>query len=103
MAFKQGENAPLIITIGAVSGFLLLVIVIGLQAWFMSEEQDEMDRKYAGAVNFQLADLRAEQQTKLNTYRWVDRDKQVVAIPIDDAMKLLMQTNGKLPATQPNK
>ena len=69
----------------------------------MSEEQDEMDRKYAGAVNFQLADLRAEQQTKLNTYRWVDRDKQVVAIPIDDAMKLLMQTNGKLPATQPNK
>jgi hypothetical protein len=101
MAFKEDTDAPLIITIGAVSGFLTIVVVIGLQAWYVSEEQRELDRKTATVVHQPLEDLRAAQTTNINSYRWADSGKQTVAMPIDKAMTLLIQNNGKLPATQP--
>ena len=50
MAFKQEVNVPLIFTIGVVSGIMLLVIVIGTQAWYQSEEQNEIALKRAGSV-----------------------------------------------------
>src|SRR5689334_15131878 len=34
-----------------------------------------------------LARLRAEEERALNTYYWIDRDRGVVHIPIDEAMK----------------
>lgn len=34
-----------------------------------------------------LARLQAEQRGRLNRYRWVDRDKGIAAIPIEEAMK----------------
>lgn len=37
-----------------------------------------------------LADLRAENEVKLNTYAWVDRSKGSVQIPIQSAMKLVV-------------
>lgn len=101
MNFKQGVNNELIITIGAVSGFLVIVLAIGMQAWFLSEEQQELNEKYASSVNYQLRDLLAEQKKNLTIYRWIDKDNRVVAIPIDDAMELLIKNNGKLPSTRP--
>ena len=103
MAYKEDVDSQLIITIGAVSGFLLIVLAIGLQAWFVSEEETELNSKSANAVNYQLADLRNEQLSNITTYRWIDRDKQIIAIPIDQAEKMLLANNGKLPATQPAK
>ncbi|WP_428938466.1 hypothetical protein [Fontivita pretiosa] len=101
MAFREDVDSQLIITIGAISGLMVIVATIGLQAWYMSEERDELERKSAGAVYRELVDLQADQRAKISSYRWVDRDKQVVAIPIDDAMKLLIRNQGKLPATKP--
>ena len=34
-----------------------------------------------------LAKLQAEQRDRLNRYSWVDRDKGIAAIPIEEAMK----------------
>jgi len=34
-----------------------------------------------------LAKLQAEQRDRLNRYTWVDRDKGIAAIPIEEAMK----------------
>jgi hypothetical protein len=101
MAFKEDVNSPLILTIGAISGLLVLVCVIGLQAWFMSEEQRELEDKYASAVNYGLKDLRTAQSAHLQGYRWLNAQKTVAAIPIDEAMKLLIENKGKLPTTQP--
>jgi hypothetical protein len=39
MAIKQEVNAPLIVTVGIISTLLLIVIIIGLQAWFTFEER----------------------------------------------------------------
>jgi hypothetical protein len=38
-----------------------------------------------------LADLRAEEEKALQTYGWVDKNASVVRIPIEEAMKLMVQ------------
>ena len=43
MVSRQQVNTPLILTVGAVSALLLVVIGIGTQAWFQSEERREID------------------------------------------------------------
>ena len=46
-----------------------------------------------------LADLKAENEIKLNTYAWVDQAKGSVQIPIVNAMKLVLaDLNAKKPA-----
>ena len=77
------------------------MLAIGLQAWFLSEEQQELNEKYSTSVNLSMRDLLAEQKKNLSTYRWIDRENRVVAIPIEDAMTLLIKNNGKLPSTRP--
>jgi hypothetical protein len=45
-----------------------------------------------------LATLRAQKRAMLNEYRWIDRDKGIVRIPIDRAMSLLIaRSRGKRP------
>jgi len=43
-----------------------------------------------------LEKLRAQEDARLNAYGWVDRQKQLVHIPIDAAIDVLLQTG--LPA-----
>jgi len=100
MAYREDVDSQLILTIGAVSGFMVIVAVIGLQAWYMSEERRELEQ-YSNTANPQLVELRKAEQANLTSYRWINKDKQIAAVPIDDAMKLLIQNKGKVPSTQP--
>jgi hypothetical protein len=102
MAFKQEVNVPLILTIGIVSGIMLLVIVIGTQAWFQNEEQSEIATKALEFPHQGLIDLQSGQRANINSYRWVDQKNGVVAIPIGRAMDVMLQTNGNLPTTAPS-
>jgi hypothetical protein len=99
---KQEVNVPLVVTIGIVSGIFLLVIVIGMQAWYQSEENNELAAKQDEFPNQTLIDLKAGQTAKITQYRWMDKANNVVAIPIDKAMDILVQTDGNPPATQPS-
>jgi len=96
VAIKQEVNAPLIVTIGVVSGFLLLVVVFGVQAWFVREERDEIADKWREAKNVQLDDLRSAQRAKIES-------SGGTMIPIEKAMQEIIRSGGKLPATQPAK
>jgi len=100
MANRQGVKVGHILVIGAVAGLVLIVLVIGVQGWFLDEVHQETARKWDDTPIRWLADLREGQQQKINSYRWVDRQKQTVAIPIDEAMKLLITNSGKLPTTR---
>jgi hypothetical protein len=80
----------------------VIVVTIGLQAWFLYEERREMDAKAAHSINFELENLRADEQARLQGYRWVDRDRQIAAIPLAEAKKMLIANKGKLPATNPS-
>lgn len=44
-----------------------------------------------------LAALREQKRAMLNEYRWIDRDKGIVRIPIERAMSLLIARSGARP------
>ena len=48
-----------------------------------------------------MADLRANEEDQLTSYGWVDKNAGVVRIPIDAAMKLMLERG--LPARQESK
>ena len=96
MAIKQEVNTPLLLTVGVVSALLLLVIVFGTQAWFVREERDEIAAKWEVARNVQLEELRATQHANIHR-------SGATTVPIDKAIQVLIQTGGKMPATQPAK
>jgi hypothetical protein len=108
MAFKQEVNVPLIFTVGVVSGIMLLVIVIGTQAWYQSEEINEVAIKAQEAQGRSLdpaspiksfAELKEDQLDALAAKpHWTDVSKKTrAAVPIDDAMAYLADHEGKLP------
>ena len=96
MAEQQKVNTPLIVTIGLVSATIVLVIIIGLQAWFYEAYGEEVARKADRNANWQLADLRLEQREKISTYKLIDAKSGTVQIPIDRAIGIwLERKNGK--------
>jgi hypothetical protein len=108
MAFKQEVNVSLLLTIGIVSGILLLVIVIGTQAWYQSEEMAEVavkaDEATARALSpdspvVTFAELQHEQELALAAKpHWVDeKKKDRVTVPIGQAIAYLAKHEGKLP------
>jgi hypothetical protein len=101
MAIKQEVNTAIILTVGAVSGLLLIVIIVGLQAWFMFEERVEIQEKWAKARNVQL-------ETTLNAQRERISGHGPTTMPAEEAMRVLAQQGGKVKfaqesTTQPKK
>jgi len=75
-----------------VLGLLLLLLFWGVNMWLTrglegNVEPEEAQRAEVRAKN--LAELRADDAKKLESYAWVDRAKGSVQIPIAEAMKLV--------------
>jgi hypothetical protein len=81
-------NLPLIFTIGACSALLLLVIVVGLQAWFYNWQSELHQERIDRRRHPKLAEALADEQIRLGSYEWVDREGGVARIPIDVAIDL---------------
>ncbi len=81
-------NARSVAFAGAIGTVLLVMVVVLLQAFFYRAEQSENERKALVTSPAELRKLQAAQQEQLAAYRWVDREKGIVAIPIGDAMRL---------------
>jgi hypothetical protein len=75
-----------------VTGLVMILLFVGLAAWVVAQREhvqtyDEV-RKEQRLKN--LADLNGENQKILSQYRWIDKAKGVVGIPIDRAMSLVL-------------
>ena len=92
---KEYVNIPTLVAIGSVSTVLLIVVVFALQAWVYYEQHNEQVRKEANNPNWVLREVKLKQQEKINSYRWVDQQKQIASIPIDQAIKLTAQSLNK--------
>ena len=103
MAFKQEVNVPLIVTIGVISCILVVVLIVGTEAWYDSEAQAEFNFEADQFPNTSLMSLKAGQQANINSYRWVDQKKGIVTIPIEDAIKIMIQTGGHPPSAEESK
>jgi hypothetical protein len=91
---KPKKSAPMIVT-----GLLMLLVFGGLAILLNWQGQSipDVEEVKAEARLKTLADLNADNQRILTQYRWIDKTKGVVGIPIDRAMELV------LPELQANK
>lgn len=97
MAYKEDINATLIITVGLVSGLVLVTLAVGVQAWFLYEQETEVNVKWANSVDYKSKAIRDEQAANIHGQpRWIDKDKKIAAIPIEQAMDMVVKNGGKL-------
>lgn len=97
MAYKEDINATLIITVGLVSGLVLVTLAVGVQAWFLYEQETEVNAKWAASVDHKSKAIQDEQFANLHGgVRWIDKDKKIAAMPIEQAMDMVVKSNGKL-------
>ena len=79
------------IVTGIVGAILVFVVIVGMQATFYYVEQAELYDKVYSQPPEELTRLRATQQERLNSYRWIDEQNRVAAIPIDRATELVVE------------
>ncbi len=87
---------------GILGSLVVVAIVIVLTALVFKTEQKLVERRvYAVKYDEGQAEL-ARQQAALHSYRWVDKNKGIVAIPIDRAIELTVREfNRKQNTTHP--
>ncbi len=98
---EKGINTGTIALVGFVSTILTFVIIVGLMGLYNTVESKEYQKKIVERMPDDLRRLRSEQQAAINTYRWVDEQNKVAAIPIDRAMELLAAELSANTAGQP--
>lgn len=91
MKRNDDPDAPGTIAFGIVGAILVFVVIVALQALFYRVQNSEIQRKVLAQQPEELSRLVAEQQQRLNTYRWVDSAKGIAAIPIDRAMEITVR------------
>ncbi len=69
-----------------ISGILIFVFIVAVQVLFQWAERAEFERKVVAEVPESLSQLHAAQLTRINTYRLVDEQAGLAAIPIEQAM-----------------
>jgi hypothetical protein len=90
-AAKDELNLPLIVTIGILFVILLFVLILLMQAYFFEQQREEFIVKVVEPRSDALVSALADQEAKLNNYRWIDQQKGVVGIPIESAMELVVR------------
>jgi hypothetical protein len=92
----QGDpNARPVVFVTVIGIIVLLITVFGLQGLYYQSEQREAQRKLLTPEYIDLQRMRAEQRANLAGYRWADREKHVVTIPIERAMQQVIQEHGR--------
>jgi hypothetical protein len=84
---KGKSSAPMILT-----GLVMILLFCGFVIFMVSQGQSipNVEEVNAQTRLKNLAALNSENQKVLTQYRWVDRSKGVVGIPIDRAMDLVL-------------
>jgi hypothetical protein len=94
MSSKQDANVSRIVVVGSICSVLLVVLLVGLQAWYYGEQAREREEKVVEATDWKLSSIRMDQLETIHSYRWVDQKNGRVAIPIDRAMELVLEDLG---------
>ena len=77
--------------VGAATVILLVLIIVGVQAYYDNVREQQIFVKQLQPVSEDLKALRAREDTDLNSYRYIDRAKGTVRLPISRAMDLVIE------------
>lgn len=90
--FDRSEpHALLIAGFGIASVIGLIVVILGIQAYFDHIREQAEYEKVAVPVADDLKNLHAQEDEELNHYKYLDRNNGTVQIPISRAMELIAQ------------
>ena len=84
----DGLDTPALATSGLVAAIGTFALIVGLQVMYLRFEAAQQKKNQASAGQTSATSLLAEQRSKINRYGWIDRQNDVVAIPIDLAIEL---------------
>jgi hypothetical protein len=89
--FSQDVNTPVIALVGFLATALVFAVALAVEILFYQAQAQQFVEKDLAARPAELTKLVDGQLAELNTYRWIDQEKKVVAIPIDRAMELVLR------------
>jgi len=88
---REDINLPAVIAFGIITVCLVYLSVVGLMAFYYKVQDIEYKRKLYSESSLALTNLNAEQEKLLTGYRWIDKDKGICAIPIEQAIELTVK------------
>lgn len=94
VAERDDLNVGLIVLVGFTSAIILMDVIFGLEAWYNIWRRSEINTKVISQPIEELTANLSKQQTLLHGYNWVDKQKGVVQIPVEEAMKLVTMGKG---------
>jgi len=98
---KSGMRVAVVAYAGLLGVVVVYVLIVAIQVWFYNEKNAEIE-----AVNREpnqaMRAYHERENERLRTARWVDKDKGVVAIPVDKAMELYATQHGNPPESDSN-
>jgi len=92
---KIDVDVPLVASIVIVSALLLLVTGFAVDGWYKSQEAEFVATKWDKSPNTWLDGLRAQERANLQINHRINRF--YYHVPISEGMKILVQSDGKLP------
>lgn len=95
-AIRDDLDNSAIIGVGISLSFVVVFLILVLQAWYSNLNDADAARKAAAPAS--LTQYQAEQGEKLGGYGWVDQGKNQVRIPIERAKALALKTLSAKPA-----
>jgi len=91
-SYDHSEPKYSLIAILAASSFILLIFVgIGIQFYYERTESEAVYDRVLSQPSWQLQDLRNKEAWELTHYAYWDKNKGTVRIPVEQAMKLVVQ------------
>lgn len=84
----DGLDTPALVTSGLVAAIGTFALIVGLQVVYLRFEAAQQKANQDAGGQTSATSLLAEQRSKINRYGWIDRQNDVVAIPIDLAIEI---------------
>ena len=90
MVQQDDLNIPAIATVGVVAVAMTIAAVLAVQTLYLNYAQAEIQRKVVEAPTANSDSRLAEQRAQLARYSWADAESGVTTIPIERAMRLVV-------------
>ncbi len=89
---KENVDSQSVILVGIFGAVVAFVLILGIQVLYYRMQRTDEYKKVVAPGSTSLKQMLAEQHSSIGGYRWVDRDKDEVAIPIERAMELTVHS-----------
>jgi hypothetical protein len=103
MSHYEDLNTTKIALIGFISTVIVFALILLMMVLFHREMAEQNQLKVIDQPMVEYDTLVADQRAKLASYRWIDRKKKTVQIPIKQAIDLVLEELEKSPATATKK